>query len=525
MRNTGKKTVSWALTVACWGGVGSGLVMIGGACNKMESTARQSDRVIDEQLAKSQADRESGGEKGNLAAFESLNKAASETSASPSGKIRAKSELAQEEFNRASAKLPELMRRSLEIEQVLWDLRQTGLQIQGTQHTIAAYALLDPKEAMAKIEEERATIQKNIEKAKTDAQATQTDLDKRQQEINGLKEDRKKAQADADAAETKSGEVKGEESLKLFSQSTEARIKAGTLAAQIESKSAALLPLQKLVGIAKQQQQFWDNASKEAPGATQQLEDRKTQLTAGWQETQALGQAVTDSAKKIATKVIIPGSDKEHFNAGSNLVKLIGENDKQRAEIAKLLTDSAKHAEEAAAAAKQLRTEVSAQISAAKDPSAPDLLPVKGLLGVYDANQFALQQGIAQNALTDLYAGQVIELQHRKQVLDNLAKTLQASGLSLPAELVVGDVSKAVDDATRSYKSAEGILDAVATASQNSDNIQIIKDSARIGLMHAHLGRYQLTRDDEAKTLFKQDQVMALEAHIELPPALRQTPQ
>ncbi len=522
MRNKGNKTAHWALTVACWGVVGCGFILGGAACNKMESTARQGDRAIDEQLAKSQADREIGGDKGRSDAFEDLKKAAAEAGASPAGKIRATSELAQEEYNRAAAQLPDLNRRSLQIEQVLWDIRQTGSQIEGTQHTSAAYAMLDPKDAMAKIEEQRATIQKNIEKAKADATAGQGDLDKRQQEIDALKEDRKKAQAAADASEAKSAEVKGDESAKLFGQATEARIKAGTLAAQIESKSAAMLPIQKLVSIAKQQQQFWDNAGKDAPGAIQQLDERKTQLDSGWQETQAQVKAITDSAKKIAVKVIIPGTDGDHPNAGARLVKLIADNEKHRTEIAKLLGDSIKHADEAFSAAKQLRTEIQARVSESKDPAAPDLLPLKGLLGAYDANQYALQQGIAQNALADLYAGQVVELQHRKQVLDSLAKTLQASGLSLPADLVVGDVSKSVDDAVKAYKMAEGILDLVATATQNTDNLQIIKNSARIGLMHAHLGRYQLTHEDGAKTLFKQDQVLAKEANIDLPPTLRQ---
>ena len=522
MQNKGKTTAYSVLKLACWNTLGSLLIFNGLACNKMESAARQGDRAVDEQLAKSQMDRETGGNKGRSDAFESLKKAAAESGASPVGKIRAKSELAQEEFNRASAQLPELNRRSLQIEQVLWDLRQTGSQIQATQQTSAAYALLDPKDAMAKIEEQRATIQKNIEKAKADATAAQTDLDKRQQEIDALKEDRKKAQAEADVSEAKSGGIKGDASVKLFAQASESRIKAGTLAAQIESKSAALQPIQKLVAIARQQQQFWDNAAKDAPGATQQLDERKAQLDSGWKETQIQVDTINDSAKKMATKVIVPVMEGDHPNAGGRLVKLIGDNEKHRTEIAKLLGDSVKHASEATAAAKQLHTEIQARVSESKDPAAPDLLPVKGLLAAYDANQYALQQGVAQNALADLYAGQVVELQHRKQVLDVLAKTLQAGGLTLPADLVVGDVSKSVDDAVRAYKLAEGILEPVSTATQNTDNLQLTKNSARIGLLHAHLGRYQLTRDEEAKTLFKQDQVQAKEANIDLPPTLRQ---
>ncbi len=523
MQNSGKTTVNWALTMACWSAIGSGCLLSGVACNKMESAARQADRTVEEQLEKSRVDLETGGTKGKTDSFASLTKAAGEAGASSSAKVRAKSALAQEEFNRAARQLPVLNARTLQIEQTLWDLRQAGSQVQGTQHTGAAYALQEPKEALAKLEEDRATITKNVDKAKTDAQTLQTDLDKRKAEIDALTADRKAAQTESDSLEEKSSAVKGEESVKLFGQASEARIKAGTLAAQIESKSAALLPIQKLVAIARQQQQFWDNAAKDAPGAAQQLDERKAQLESGWQDTLAQVQATTELAKKIAAKIILPGGDAEHPNAGANLVKMVQENEKQRGEIAKLLIDSAKHAGEASTAAKQLYTELQARIGEAKNPGAPELVPMKGMLGVYDGIQYALQEGNAQNALADLYAGQVVEMQHRKQNLDALGKTLLASGLTLPPEFAVADVAKVIEDAVKGYKDAEKSLEPVATATQNGDNLQITKNAARVGLLHAHLGRFQLTRDEEAKTAFKLDQVQAKEANIDLPPTLRQT--
>ena len=45
MQNSGKTTVNWALTMACWSAIGSGCLLSGIACNKMESAARQADRV------------------------------------------------------------------------------------------------------------------------------------------------------------------------------------------------------------------------------------------------------------------------------------------------------------------------------------------------------------------------------------------------------------------------------------------------------------------------------------------------
>ena len=52
----------------------------------------------------------------------------------------------------------------------------------------------------------------------------------------------------------------------------------------------------------------------------------------------------------------------------------------------------------------------------------------------------------------------------------------------------------------------------------------MIKQSALVGLLHAHLGRYHLTHDDEAKTAFNSDhERIPAEAQAELPPTLRAT--
>src|SRR5437763_1398135 len=134
MRNTGKRTASWALTAACSGAIGAaGLLLTTGGCNKMENVARQRDRDVDKALADSAAHRDSGGDKGATDALNDLKKAAAVSDASNAAKVRAKSELAGEELDKAMAQLPEINRRTLQIEQALWDLRQAGMQIQATQ--------------------------------------------------------------------------------------------------------------------------------------------------------------------------------------------------------------------------------------------------------------------------------------------------------------------------------------------------------------------------------------------------------
>lgn len=520
MRNSGKTTASWALKLACLGALGSAFALAG--CSKMESAGRQGDRVVDEQLAKSETDRDAGGEKARSAAFEDVKKAAAETTASAAGKVRAKSELAREEFARATAQLPDINHRTLLIEQALWDFRQAAEKIQATQRASAICAKMEPKETLAKTEEDRVEIKKNTEKAKAGMLAAQGELDKRQKEIDGLKEDRKKAESEADALTEKSSAARGEESVKLFAQASELRTKAGTLAAQIEIKTAALLPFQKSVEIAQKQQQVWDNGAKEAPGALQQLDEHKAQIDSGWTDTQAQAQGLNDSAKKIVSQVIAPNTDAAHPNAGALLVSLVAENDKQRAEVSRLLTDSIKHSGEAASAARQLHDQVQSDISKAKDPISPPFVPLKNLIALYDENQYLLQQGNAQNALADLYAGQVLELQHRKQSMDDLAKVLQGSGLQAPAQLPTADAAKATDDATKAYKDAEATLDKVSNATSLTPDLQVNKNAGLVGLLHALLGRYELTHDAKAKEDFNLGRARAKEASLELPSTLKQ---
>src|SRR5205823_1257224 len=141
-----------------------------------------------------------------------------------------------------------------------------------------------------------------------------------------------------------------------------------------EPKGAALLPLQRTVAIAQQQQQLWDSANKDNPGAMQQLDERKQQIDAGWQQTLSQMQAMSESAKKLAAAVIAPGKTNDKSNAGALYTDLVAENDKQRGEVVKLLTDAAKNFGEAATAAAALHQELQTRITevSAKSPTAPE---------------------------------------------------------------------------------------------------------------------------------------------------------
>jgi hypothetical protein len=534
MRRHNDKAVAFALRAACYGILGASLGMGVAGCDKMESSSRQADRVVASKLESSEMNRAMGADKSS-AAFDDLQKAAGEAGASLASRIHAKSELAREEFDRAVAQLPVINQRTIQIEQALWELHQAGLQIQATQRTGAGYALAEPKETLAKVEADRAEVKKRLAKAVADAQAAQAQLTGRQQEIDALKQQRTQADAEADSLAEKSSAAKGEESLKLFTQSSEARVKAGTLAAQIETKTAALLPFQRALAIAQQQQQLCDNASKEAPGALQQLDEQQKRIEAGWQESQSQSAAMGDTAKQILAKSIAPAKNGAVANAGQRLKDLTtgsaedgkGDkknssargNDAQREQVAKLLSDSAKHFGEAAAAAKQLHSQM---VSSNKKGTDAEVTLNTAMLSLFDENQYLLQQGMSENALADLYAGQFVEAQHRKQTFDELDKVLKASSLQLPAELGTADPAKPADEAAKAYKEAQKILGPVADSTTNSEDLSVIKNAALIGLLHADRGVYQVARSDEAKTAYNLDQAKAKAASIELPGSLRQ---
>ena len=563
MRYTRNSKTTWALITACWGVAGLGVLGSTG-CNKMESPVRQADRNVDENLGKSVADRDLPGDKSSKAVYDDLTKASTESGASSAAKVRAKSELAREELARAIAQFPELDRRSLQIEQAIWDLRQAVAQVANTQQVSAAYAKAEPKEPLARSEEDRGMIQMSIAKAKAEEQAAQAEVDKRKEEIEALKADRTKADTEAQALMDKSADAKGEESVNLFAQATEARTKSGTLAAQIEVKSAGLVlrvkkmvdgkeveqeapgPLVAAVDRAKKQGEIWEASLKDNEAFKQQIDAR-------WQATQADVVAMTDTAKKITAGSIAPGKGAASANAGERLARLIKGydeestadkkgghvqgNDEQRAAVAKLLNDSIKHSMEAVAAAKSLRSELAGKISGAKDPTAVDAKSWKSLLSLYDENQYILQQGAAENALGDLYAGegalqsqlaslyddQTVDKDGKKTTTLGLKNILKASGIEVPSDLPAADPVQARQDAAKAYKAAETTLGPVVDVTLSVEDIQIVKNAALVGLMHAQFARYQLTHEKEAADAFKVDQIKAKEAQIELPGTLRQT--
>src|SRR5947209_6982349 len=183
--NTNRKAVRGRriLSAGLCGAISIAAVSALPGCEKLQGATEQADKTVDTNLKDSVADSESGGEKGAQSARSKLQQAAGLTQASSAARIRAKSALARDEFNEAIKQMQAITEQSLQIDQALWDLHQAGTQILGTQQTNGNYAKLEPKEALAKVEENRAAAKKALDKATADAAAMKAEIDKRQKEI------------------------------------------------------------------------------------------------------------------------------------------------------------------------------------------------------------------------------------------------------------------------------------------------------------------------------------------------------
>jgi hypothetical protein len=505
MRYTGKRRMAtWALVAAATATAGWGCDKIG------ENSARQKDRDVNTHLAESKASREKGGEAGMKGSTSALQAAAGISGATGAATAQAKSALARDEVDRATAMLPEIERRSLQMRQALWEIREAGNKIAAIRQTGAAFGQLEPKEALAQVETDRAAIKAQLDAAKTLADGYKGDLDKRQAEIAQLKGEREKFETEAEGLTEKSAAAKGDEAMKQFRAATDARIKAGTLAAEIETKNAATMPVQRNLAMAQQRLQFWQNANKE-------LDERQQQLGTNWNETKGQIEAETQTAAKVAATVITPNGDKDHPNAGARLENLGAENDKKRGEVVKLLNDAIQHFDEAAGAADKYHNEVQARISeiSQKNPNAPELAALRGLTGLYDKNPYLLEKGVAQNLKADLLADKAAELQQAADAKKELATF--APDAKLPPRLAGASADAAYNEAKEAYKAAEATLQPVAEASTNVDNLTLVKNAGRVALAHAHLGRYMLpSHEEDARVALKADVDQAQEANIDL---------
>jgi predicted nucleic acid-binding Zn-ribbon protein len=493
--------------------VGGSLLCAG--CEKMENTGRVADRSMDAKLADSAAAAEGFGPQAKSKSIDDVKAAAAISGLSDAGKARATSALARSEYEQALALLPQVQTQSLQVQQALWDLRAAAMEMQRIEQTAGFYQQLDPKDAIAKMDEVRGQVQGQLDKVKSDLSALKADLAKRQQEITDLTAQRQKLQTQAAGLETQSLSTKGEQGVTLFKQSADLSVKAGDLASQIDTKNAQLMPLQHQIDMAARQVQITEGDT----GALPQIDSRKTQLSAAWDSSQQHAQEIKAGVKKILDEVVTPNTDKSHPNAGAQVQTLVSENDKMAGEIEKLLADAIKNAEAAAKAASAYHHDLQQEITALK-PTSPEVEPLKQAMAAYDEQQYQLLKGNAQLALANFYAGRALVAADRKRTLDSLGSALKASDLQLPADLTAVDPDPIHADADKTFAAAEDTLQKVSVSTSNAEGFRPIRVGGLGSLIWARWGHLQLTADATEKSALQQDLDRAKENQLEIPASL-----
>src|SRR5947209_17177876 len=143
------------------------------------------------------------------------------------------------------------------------------------------------------------------------------------------------------------------------------------------------------------------------------------------------------------------------------------------------------------------------------------------MIAAFDEKQYALQKGVINTALGNLYANQYTLASTAKQTLDEVSQALQSTGQSLPSGLAAPNPETAKANAEKAYAAAEQALDSVVNATGNVPGTKELKANALASLMIARFSHYELTLDDATRAKLKDDIARAKEAAIGVPPSLR----
>lgn len=434
-------------------------------CEKMEAAGRVGDRAVDEAITKSLDSAE--GVKG----IPDITTASKESS--PAGKARAGGELARLEYDSALDKIAQFRRDALVEQQALFDLRQAAREIAAIHDAASSFTARQSDEPIKALDQQRTQMEKSRDEAKSKVAALTQQLDAAKKEIADLENQRKAADAEAGSLADKSKTLKGEESVNVFKQSVQSAIKAGTLGSQIEAKNAALLPVQDQLAAAQALVERWDNANP--PGAIQRLEAQKAAIQAGGEVGTTQSKTIGDLAGTRLAEVVTPNNDKKHPNAGAQLKESSATASAALKDAEKLLKNASQHAADAMKAAQGYHKDLSAIVS--KNQTSPDAPGLQNLIAAYDENQYALQKGMIDATLANLYQDEALLDQDVANTSDLLTKSTTAAGLSAP-ELPKADPATASANASKAMADAEKSLESVVGARSNSPGMKEMKEAA-----------------------------------------------
>lgn len=433
-----------------------------------DSDSGKADKEVDIAIQTAETKAAAGTPDGLAAAIAELEKAAGNSVASLPSQAQAKAILAQAELTAANQLLRKVDAGEVAIAGKLDEIGILGDRIEAGNLLNTAYAKREPTA-------ERAAVQKQLDEARgggdkaewisqdkekssipTLSAIQQTisrlegDISTSENQLKSLTEQRSDLLANADKLMIDSEALKGEESVKMYKDGSEARRKAGELGVQIDNINAALVPMKADLVVAQGQQTV-------VQAAIAGFEAKLRQIDETWAEVQK-----QSDAQLATSKGVFDGSTEGVATIASlsrEIGALLEENRKNRDAAEQNLNNAIKHFDDAATAATKLGRELQTAMGETRDAVMRDSRssPWVLLQKVIAPSNYLLQKGNAQLQLAQMYSDRAGGVAARENLARTLEPVLSRAKLSMPSEL--SDSSLAQEQTT-----ARGLADATFAA-------------------------------------------------------------
>ncbi len=306
--------------VLCLAVVVTSALMVGG-CDSSKASA---DRSIRQALDTGAATQTAAGDfQGAVSAIEPV---ASNTSASLAMQVQAKAALSDAQMAEGNRVLRELDLKQIEAVRLIREMELLGIRIAVGNTLEKGYAQQNPKSIQADYAKKIADAQGSADKpawfadekggvslptlaaVKQDASRLQSEISKRQAEIDSLTQKQTEQQAEVDKLQQAADAATGREGVDAFRKASDARKVLADIGAQIETAKANLAPFQHDLDVAQAQQAVVE-------GYIARVKDQEKQLLANWHAIQQAGAA----QKALATTIV--GADGNTTDAATVTAK------------------------------------------------------------------------------------------------------------------------------------------------------------------------------------------------------------
>ena len=456
----------------------SGLMFTSLACDTMESDANKADRRVQKSVQESIEKRRTATTQSLAAAMNDLSTAAKESGASPTGKIEAKSMLAEAQFEAGDRALRALNALDPDINRAFWEIAQIASRIGRVNDSAKALSAMNPEATLKMIADQKTEMGATSAAAAKKASDLQGEIDKIKQQVAALTQQKDAAMSEAETAADKASKASDKDATAMLDAATESRRKGSNIGHDIDKQSAALLPMERDMAVEQAKKTMADQAMAA-------LDEQAKMVQANWQTVQ--GQI--SEQKAMATKL-----GGELAEEGKKLEDLYKRAADLRTQAIKDFEDSAKNNSSASSDAQSLAMQLGQWSNDDKFSKSPERKAWDQLRSIYHLNIFRLLEAEAHTTLGTLYSNQAAQQDARAKLVASISKTLQEAGVAMPAALSAPDDSKATEAAAKAYTTAGEKFVQVYEGSGTPKDVQ---QAARLFKIFTSYGQY--LNGDKAK--------------------------